>query len=131
MMRNSNDMTSSTLLDEKFSSRPEVLINDLFKQSSVLFNAYRIAIMVGLYNAGAADFPQLKRDLNLSDGALATHMKALRKENLIKSKKELVDSRLRTTYIITKKGIKGIEKMFEILCDMGKEFQIIKFREEF
>jgi DNA-binding HxlR family transcriptional regulator len=95
----------------------------LLEQPSVLFNQHRIAIMVELYYASAADFLQLKHDLDLTDGALATYLKALASEGLIESKREAVESRLRTGYIITKKGISALEQTFKILCELRERFQ--------
>jgi len=79
--------------------------------------------MVELYYASAADFLQLKHDLDLTDGALATYLKALASEGLIESKREAVESRLRTGYIITKKGISALEQTFKILCELRERFQ--------
>ena len=108
---------------EVFDLKAKHLLKGLLEQPSVLFNRHRIAIMVELYYASAADFPQLKHDLGLTDGALATYLRALASEGLIESKREAVESRLRTGYIITKKGISALEKTFKILCELHKGFQ--------
>lgn len=109
--------------EELFDLKTKHLLKDLSEQPSVLFNPHRIAIMVELYCASAVDFSQLKYDLGLTDGALATYLKALANEGLIESKREAVESRVRTGYIITKKGISALEQMFKILCELHGGFQ--------
>jgi len=112
-----------SVAEESFDLKTKHSLKDLLQQPSVLFNPHRIAIMVELYCAGAVDFAQLKYDLGLTDGALATHLKALGNEGLIESKREPVESRVRTGYVITKKGISAVEQMFKILCEIRGEFQ--------
>jgi predicted transcriptional regulator len=111
------------VIEEGFDLRSKHLLKGLLEQPSVLFNRHRIAIMVELYHASAVDFSQLKHDLGLTDGALATYLRALASEGLTESKREAVESRLRTGYIITKKGILALEKTFEILCELHEGFQ--------
>ena len=111
--------------EEAFSQRPETILNDLFDTPSELFNKQRLAIMLELYCAGGVDFPQLKRDTRgITDGALASHLKALSDSELIAPKTERVDSRERTTYIITKKGVFSVEKLFKDLDGIRKELGI-------
>jgi len=107
---------------EEFSLKPERLLKQLLELPSVLFNPHRIGIMVELYHAGAADFPQLAHDLGITPGALATHLKALASERLVESKREQVESRVRTTFIITAKGLSAIEQMFSNLREISREF---------
>jgi DNA-binding HxlR family transcriptional regulator len=108
---------------EVFDLKAKHLLKGLLEQPPVLFNRHRIAIMVELYYASAAEFTQLKHDLSLTDGALATYLRALASEGLIESKREVVESRVRTGYIITKKGISALEQTFKILCELREGFQ--------
>lgn len=80
--------------------------------------------MTELYYASAVDFSQLRHDLGLTDGALATHIKALANEGLIESKREIVESRVRTGYIITKKGISAFEQLLKVFCELQEEVQL-------
>ena len=73
--------------------------------------------MFELYNTSTADFPQLQRDLDLSEGALATHIRALLKDQLIEPKQEQVGGRKRTGYLITKKGAEAVKALLD---DMEK-----------
>ena len=93
-----------------FGSRYADLSLELRQLPPSLFNANRIGIMLEIYSAGGVDFVQLKRDMELSDGALATHLKYLTNDGLISGKKEQVGSRQRTAYLITQKGVQAIER---------------------
>jgi len=108
---------------EEFSREPERLTKELLQQPLVLFNPHRIAIMLELYHAGTAEFPQLKHDLELTDGALATHLKALEGEGLIEARREQVGPRTRTAYIITRQGISAVQRMFSTLGRIKERLQ--------
>lgn len=90
---------------QEFGSRYADLSSKLRQLPPSLFNPNRIGIMLEIYSAGGVDFAQLKRDLELSDGALATHLKYLASDGLVIGKKEQVGSRQRTAYLITSKGV--------------------------
>lgn len=79
-----------------------------------------MAIMTEMYYASAVEFAQLKYDLGLTDGALATHIKTLAGQGLIESKREQVGPRTRTTFIITKQGISALEGLFQNLQRIGE-----------
>jgi DNA-binding MarR family transcriptional regulator len=108
---------------EEFSREPERLTKELLQQPLVLFNPHRIAIMLELYHAGVAEFPQLRHDLGLTDGALATHLKALGGEGLIEARREQVGPRTRTAYIITRGGISAVDRMFSTMCEIKERLQ--------
>ncbi len=108
---------------EEFSREPEMLIKDLLRQPLVLFNPHRMAIMLELYHAGGAEFPQLKRDLNMTDGALATHLKALTGGKLLQSKREEVGPRTRTAFIITQRGIESVEEILTTMCKIKEKLR--------
>ena len=108
---------------KQLSARPNQLLKKLLEQPSVLVNPHRIAIMLELYYASALDFPQLRDDLEITDGALARYLKALTDEELVAESRELVDSRWRTTYMITRKGIMLVEEILTILSDINKELR--------
>ncbi len=111
----------SVLELEEFSREPERLVKELLKQPYVLFNPWRFAIMLELYFASAVDFSQLKHDLKLTDGGLATHLKFLAREGMVETRREQIGSKARTAFIITKKGIQTLESMLDTLSDIRKE----------
>lgn len=88
---------------------------------TVLYNKYRLAIMYELYVAGAVEFVQLKSDLNLRDGALATHIRTLQNSGLVTAQKEPFGARTRTVYLITPKGINLLRKFFSHMLDRGSK----------
>lgn len=99
--------------DPAYASLPDKLL-DIPRS---LFHPDRFRIMFELYNTSTADFPQLQRDLNLSEGALATHIRALEKDKLIEPKPEQVGGRKRTGYLLTKHGV---DAMRSLLADYVK-----------
>lgn len=118
-------MWSPLATEELFSQRPETILNNILDSPTELFNKQRLAIMLELYCAGGVDFPQLKRDIrDITDGALASHLKTLAESELIAPRTERIESRERTTYIITKKGVISVEKLFKDLDGIRKELGI-------
>ena len=61
------------------------------------------------------DFNSLKEMLELTDGNLASHLKALEKIEFIKVKKAFVDRKPNTKYLATAKGRKAFEKHLNAL----------------
>ncbi len=56
------------------------------------------------------DFSTLKDFLEVTDGNLASHLKALEKEDFVTVKKSFVDRKPNTRYSITKEGQKAFEE---------------------
>ena len=75
-----------------------------------LFHPYRILILKILYSHGYADFRQLKCDLQITDGNLASHLRALENEGYISVGKRIIDRKPRTTYILTRKGLRAFQQ---------------------
>ncbi len=66
----------------------------------------RLAIMSALCSArGGMTFVELKSACNLTDGNLNRHLKVLEEAGAVKIKKEFVDSKPRTTVLVTPKGV--------------------------
>jgi DNA-binding MarR family transcriptional regulator len=108
---------------EEFSEEPRRLLEQLLEQPSAFFHPQRLAIMAEMYYSSAAEFTQLRRDLGLTDGALATHLKALASQGLIEPKREQIGSRTRTAFVITKEGIAATEKLFQNFRAIGETFK--------
>ncbi len=66
------------------------------------------------------DFPALKELLNVSDGNLASHLKALEGKELIEVKKEFVDRRPKTSYRATLSGRSAFNEHLENLNKLLK-----------
>ena len=63
----------------------------------------------------SADFNTLKELLNLSDGNLASHLKALEKEGYIGVEKSFVDRKPNTRYFMTKEGKTAFNEHLKVL----------------
>lgn len=61
------------------------------------------------------DFNSLKDFLDLTDGNLASHIKALEKEEFIGVKKSFVDRKPNTKYFMTKAGKLAFDEHLEAL----------------
>lgn len=69
-------------------------------------------------------FNELKELIQVTDGNLASHMKALEENGLIKVNKGFVGRKTNTTYSVTKAGEKAfklhIEALEQMIRQMGK-----------
>jgi DNA-binding MarR family transcriptional regulator len=70
----------------------------------VLEHSARLHIMSVLAVNERYDFTSLRELLQVTDGSLATHIKALEKEQYISVNKSFVDRKPSTKYSITEKG---------------------------
>lgn len=73
-------------------------INKLFE------NRVRLGIMSVLMVNDSFDFNSLKETLEVTDGNLASHLKALEENGLVKVEKQFVGKKPNTSYSITDKG---------------------------
>ncbi len=77
------------------------IISDLNK---IFDSRVRLGIMAILTVNDSVDFNTLKELLDISDGNLASHLKALEKGELIEVSKQFVGRKPNTTYAVTPKG---------------------------
>lgn len=79
-----------------------------------LHKAFESRIRLGIMSALAVnetfDFNSLKEYLEVTDGNLASHLKALEKEEFIGMKKSFVGRKPNTKYYITRNGRKAFEE---------------------
>ena len=90
----------------------KVLINGLHKAFD---SRIRLGIMSALAVNEMLDFNSLKEYLDLTDGNLASHIKALEKENFIGVNKTFVGKKPNTTYYISKEGAKAFDDHLKAL----------------
>lgn len=93
------------------------MIGDLNK---VFESRIRLGIMSVLMVNDWIDFSSLKELLDLTDGNLASHIKALEKHKLIEVHKEFVDKKPKTTYQATKLGKAAFNKHLDALESLLK-----------
>jgi DNA-binding HxlR family transcriptional regulator len=84
-----------------------------------LHKAFESRIRLGIMSALAVndmlDFNSLKEFLDVTDGNLASHIKALEKEAFIDVKKSFVGKKPNTKYFMTKTGKKAFEDHLKAL----------------
>jgi len=78
-------------------------------------NRVRLGIMSILAVNDAATFTRLKELLGVTDGNLASHLKALEKENFIAVEKTFVGRKPQTTYRITEEGRDAFRRHIDAL----------------
>jgi len=86
---------------------------------SFLHKAFESRIRLGIMSALAVndmlDFNSLKEYLDLTDGNLASHLKALEKEAFIGVKKSFIGKKPNTKYFMTKEGKKAFDDHLKAL----------------
>ncbi|MEQ6124553.1 transcriptional regulator [Pseudotenacibaculum sp. MALMAid0570] len=75
----------------------------------------RLGIMSILMVNEYADFKMLKQQLGITDGNLASHIKALEKEELIRFEKQFIGRKPNTRYFSTEKGKTEFKKHIQAL----------------
>ena len=81
----------------------------------------RLQIMSVLVTNDIFDFNSLKEILNVTDGNLASHIKALEKEKYISVTKTFVDRKPNTKYKATEKGRTSFKKHLDALEAVVKQ----------
>jgi len=87
----------------------------------VLEHRVRLQIMSVLIGNEAFDFNALKEILSVTDGNLASHIKALEKEKYISVNKTFVDKKPNTKYKITAAGRNAFNKHVDALEGVVKQ----------
>jgi DNA-binding MarR family transcriptional regulator len=87
----------------------------------VLEHRVRLQIMSVLVTNEAFDFNSLKEMLSVTDGNLASHIKALEKEKYVSVNKTFVDRKPNTRYKITEKGRQAFKKHLDALEQVVKQ----------
>lgn len=81
----------------------------------ILEHRVRLQIMSVLITNNAFDFNTLKEMLGVTDGNLASHIKALEKEKYISVLKTFVDRKPNTKYKVTDKGKTAFRKHLDAM----------------
>ncbi len=75
----------------------------------------RLGIMSILVVNDSVDFNTLKKQLNISDGNIASHITALEKLNYLEVKKQFIGKKPNTSYNVTQQGIKAFKNHLDTL----------------
>lgn len=91
--------------------------------SKILHQPIRTRIMTFLFINRAVTYTQLKKEFNLSDGHMTTHMRELLNSEYVELEKKFIDNKPNTTYVITKTGdlefTAYISQLKDIIKKMG------------
>jgi DNA-binding MarR family transcriptional regulator len=80
----------------------------------------RLGVMSVLMVNEWVEFTTLKELLDLTDGNLASHIKALEKEKYIEVKKQFIHNKPNTSYKVTSQGRKAFEDHLKALEELIK-----------
>ncbi|MFO7258462.1 MAG: transcriptional regulator [Bacteroidota bacterium] len=89
--------------------------NPFDQLDKVLEHRVRLQIMSVLVSNQSYDFNSLKELLGVTDGNLASHIKALEREKYISINKSFIDRKPNTKYKITDKGRQAFKKHLDAL----------------
>ena len=81
----------------------------------------RLGIMSMLMVNESVDFATIKKELDLTDGNLSTHLLALEKEQYIGVKKQFINKKPNTSYTVTKSGEKAFKAHITALEEIIKK----------
>lgn len=95
--------------------------NPIEQLQKVFDSRVRLGIMSALIVNTQVSFNELKELIQVTDGNLASHMKALEENGLIKVNKGFVGRKTNTTYSVTKAGEKAFKLHIEALEQMIRQ----------
>ena len=78
-------------------------------------NRVRLGIMSLLAVSESVDFNTMKEMLDVTDGNLASHLKAIEKEGVIEVRKQFVGRKPNTSYVVTPLGKKLFQEHINAL----------------
>jgi DNA-binding MarR family transcriptional regulator len=87
----------------------------------ILEHRVRLQIMSVLMTNEVFDFNTLKEMLDVTDGNLASHIKALEKEKYVSVSKSFVDRKPNTRYKVTERGRTAFKKHVDALEAVVKQ----------
>lgn len=93
------------------------IISDLNK---VFDSRIRLGIMSVLMVNNSYNFNGFKEILNVTDGNLASHLKALEEKGLIRVDKQFIGRKPNTSYFITEQGVSIFRKHLKALENLLK-----------
>lgn len=95
--------------------------NPIEQLHKVFDSRVRLGVMSALMVNDQVSFNELKELIQVTDGNLASHLKALEENGLIKVNKGFVGRKTNTTYTVTKAGEKAFRQHLDALEQMIKQ----------
>ena len=86
-------------------------------------NRVRLGVMSVLIGSGQSDFNTIKSMLKVSDGNLASHIKALEELGYIETIKQFIGRKPNTSYIATESGEKAFKNHINALSELLNKLQ--------
>lgn len=97
-------------------------MKDLISNLNKVFESrVRLGIMSVLMVNESFDFNSLKETLNVTDGNLASHLKALEEKGLIRVNKQFIGRKPNTSYSATETGISEFRQHLKALENLIQE----------
>ncbi len=96
------------------------MLNPINNLNKLFDSRVRLGIMSALMVNDVLNFNNLKELLEITDGNLASHLKALEENNIVKVNKGFIGRKTNTIYSITKNGIKEFKLHIAALEKMIK-----------
>ncbi len=94
-------------------------MEDLISGLNKVFDSrVRLGIMSVLMVNDSFDFNSLKESLNVTDGNLASHLRALEEKELIQVNKQFIGRKPNTSYSITRAGQQLFKQHLKALEDL-------------
>lgn len=90
---------------------------------TLLFNKYRLSIMVLLSKQRSMSYNEIKSFVDTTDGNLATHLRKLEDAGLVQVTKTFVGRKPKTIYYITPEGEKELEKFMANIEGLLEKFK--------
>jgi DNA-binding HxlR family transcriptional regulator len=95
--------------------------NPIEQLQKVFDSRVRLGVMSALMVNTQVSFNELKELINVTDGNLASHLKALEENGYVKVNKGFVGRKTNTTYAVTKAGEKAFRLHLDALEQMIKQ----------
>lgn len=95
--------------------------NPIEQLQKVFDSRVRLGVMSALMVNAQVSFNELKELINVTDGNLASHLKALEENGYVKVNKGFVGRKTNTTYAVTKAGEKAFRLHLDALEQMIKQ----------
>ena len=97
-------------------------MKDLISNINKIFESrVRLGIMSVLMINESYDFNSFKETLDVTDGNLASHLKALEEKGMIKASKKFIGRKPNTSYSATETGIAGFRQHLKALENLIRE----------
>jgi DNA-binding HxlR family transcriptional regulator len=97
-------------------------MKDLISNLNKVFESrVRLGVMSVLMVNETYDFNSLKETLNVTDGNLASHLKALEEKGMIKVNKRFIGRKPNTSYSVTETGMTEFRQHLKALENLIKE----------